>query len=153
MEIFKEIDETYEISTLGRVRNKKTGRFLKGGFDTRYYIVELQGKMYYIHRLIALKFIDNPDNLSDVDHIDGDKQNNKIENLRWVTHQQNNMNKRIQSNNTSGFIGVSFYKSRNKWVAQITVNKKIHLGYFATAELANEARLKYIADNNLVFFR
>jgi hypothetical protein len=154
MESFKDIDETYEVSNLGTIRNKKTGLILKGSLGKNgYRQVDLQGKMYSIHRLIALYHIDNPNNYPLVDHYDGDKQNNRLENLRWVTHQQNNMNAKIPSNNTSGFIGVSFHKSRNKWIAYITITKRIQIGYYATAELASEARKKYIADNNLKFFR
>ena len=152
MESFKDIDETYEVSNLGKIRNKKTGRILKGSIDSRgYRQVQLQ-KNYLIHRLIALHHIDNPNNYPFVDHYDGDKQNNKIENLRWVTTQQNNMNRGIRTNNTSGFMGVSF--ANNKWRARITVNgKQISLGFYATAELASEARKKYRIDNNLEFFR
>ena len=151
MESFKDIDETYEVSNLGRVRNKKTGRILKGSLHNGYQQVVLQKKTYLIHRLIALHFIDNPNNYPLVDHYDGDKQNNRLENLRWVTSQQNSMNRGIRTNNTSGFIGVSFRKS--KWIAQITVNKYRFLGYYDTAELASEARKKYRIDNNLEFFR
>lgn len=51
--------------------------------------MNLCGKTNYIHRLVAQTFIPNPDNLTDVDHIDGDKDNNNVENLRWCTHKQN----------------------------------------------------------------
>lgn len=48
-----------------------------------------QGKRKYVHRLVAQEFLDNPDNLSDVDHIDGDVKNNNVSNLRWVSHADN----------------------------------------------------------------
>jgi hypothetical protein len=66
-----------------------------------------------------------------VDHIDNDKSNNKIENLRETTVHQNQWNRRLDCRNKSGIKGVSFDKNRNKWVAEIrNNNKKIFLGRF-----------------------
>ena len=146
----EDIENTnYQVNILGEVRNKKTGKILKNYLSNGYYCVDL-GKQYNIHRLIALQFIPNPENLSDVDHIDGNKINNSIENLRWTSHQQNNMNLKIYSNNKSGFSGVGFHKAANRWQARIRVNKPIFLGLFDTAELAHEARQKYILDNKIL---
>ena len=54
-----------------------------------YIRVTMNGKQYYKHRVIALQFVPNPDCLSDVDHINRNRDDNHIENLRWCTHQQN----------------------------------------------------------------
>ena len=86
-----------------------------------------------------------------VDHKNGITTDNSIKNLRWVTPQQNIMNRGIHSNNTSGYIGVYFHNK--KWIAYITVNKRINLGSFATPDDASDVRNIYIADNNLEFFR
>jgi hypothetical protein len=154
MESFKDIDETYEVSNLGTIRNKTNGRILKGHIRRGYRQVKLHKKNWDLHRLIALHFIDNPNNYPFVDHYNGITTDNSIKNLRWVTPQQNIMNRGIQSNNTSGFIGVTFHKANKTYTAQITVNKQQRfLGQFATAELASEARKKYRIDNNLEFFR
>ena len=80
-----------------------------------------------------------------VDHIDGDTMNNRRSNLRICTRQQNNMNRRTYPNNTSGHRGVHHtserYKYKNRWLANIKVNRKlICLGYFATFEEAVAAR-------------
>lgn len=76
----------------------------------------------------------------DTDHIDGNKPNNQRNNLRMVTRSQNNANIRRAKNSTSGFKGVSFSKSRNKWSASISLNRKYFwLGYFNVAEDAYEA--------------
>jgi hypothetical protein len=75
-----------------------------------------------------------------VDHIDGNRQDNRIENLRRVTHQQNVWNRGMQRNNTSGFRGVSFDKRRQCWEANIRFNKvKQRLGRFDTPEEASAA--------------
>ena len=92
-------------------------------------------KTVKIHRLIAEYFINNPNNYPCVDHIDGDKQNNDIQNLRWVTYEQNNINKKTTK-------GYCWDKSMYCWKASIKINKKsIHLGYYNTKEEAREAYL------------
>lgn len=79
----------------------------------------------------------------EIDHISHNKNDNRKENLRIVTSQENMMNKNLYSNNTSGVAGVSFDKSCEKWFAQITLNgKHIFLGYFSNKEDAIKARLE-----------
>jgi hypothetical protein len=85
----------------------------------------------------------------EVDHINGDSLDNRVRNLRCCTRQQNGVNRGLQSNNTSGHIGV--YQSGNKWHAQITAGrKKIYLGGFDNKEDAIAARmaaeLKYFGE-------
>lgn len=87
------------------------------------------------------RFLMNPGEDLVIDHINRNRLDNRICNLRACTLQENNMNKSIQCNNTSGIQGVSWDKNRNKWLVHITVNRKqIHLGYFNTIEEAAEAR-------------
>lgn len=75
------------------------------------------------------------------DHIDGNGMNNQRSNLRVCTTAENQMNRGKQSNNTSGFKGVTRYKKQ--WQAQINVNKKLtYLGQFLTKELAHEAYIE-----------
>ena len=72
-----------------------------------------------------------------VDHINGDTLDNCKSNLRFCTLSENSINKKMQSNNKSGYIGVFFRKQRKKWVAQITTRRKQkHLGYFNLKEEA-----------------
>ena len=83
------------------------------------------------------------DNEKDVDHINHNLRDNRKLNLRIVTRTQNNMNRTLQSNNTSGVAGVTFHKDRNKWCARITINKQtINLGLFVNFQDAVEARRK-----------
>jgi hypothetical protein len=111
-EIWKDIEgyeQFYQISNQQRVKSLDRtvickdgqikpikGRILKQRVDNRgkgYYIVTLCRRAikvdFSIHRLVALAFIPNPDNLPEVNHIDGDTRNNDISNLEWCTHQQN----------------------------------------------------------------
>lgn len=84
----------YEVNKLGQVRNKKTGRILKQSIRKDGYRQVMLGRKtipLYIHRLVAIAFIPNKHNLSQVDHINGDKSDNTIENLRWVTASENSM--------------------------------------------------------------
>jgi len=79
----------------------------------------------------------------ELDHKDRNKLNNRKENFRPATHSQNSMNKDLQSNNTSGIIGVHWYSSKDKWASGIMLNRKqIHLGYYINKDDAIKARLK-----------
>lgn len=84
----------YYITTFGRVWSTNSNKWLKPtiqarGNHKRAYVSLGKGNKHYIHRLVAEAFIPNPDNLSEVDHIDTNGTNNHIDNLRWVTHTQN----------------------------------------------------------------
>lgn len=79
----------------------------------------------------------------DIDHINMDKKDNRIENLRLSTRSQNMFNRGKQLNNTSGYKGVSLHKPTGKWDARICVEKeKIYIGLFDTPELAHKAYCK-----------
>ena len=86
-----------------------------------------------------------------VDHINLNPLDNRKMNLRICTKQQNEMNRPLRNNNTSGITGVSLYKQTNKWRAYIEYNQKyIHLGLFDTKEDAIKARkqaeIKYFGE-------
>lgn len=98
IESWKEISNytNYEVSTLGNVRNKKTGRILKSSNRGGYYIVGLSNirtKTFQVHRLVAETFIENPENKAHVNHKDKNGLNNNISNIEWFTPKENNIHK------------------------------------------------------------
>ena len=146
-ELFKPIDgfDNYSISNFGNVKNSKTNRILKPGNDKKgYKLINLskngKSKSFTVHRLVGNAFLENPDNKQMIDHIDENKANNNIKNLRWATRKDNGYNRGKNINNKSGFKGVCFHKPSNKYIAQININGKTkHLGLFKTAEEASKA--------------
>lgn len=92
-------------------------------------------KLIIMHREIM-----NPLSTLEIDHINGNKLDNRRVNLRMATRSENSINKTKQINNTSGYKGVSWNKTLGYWHAYIKINKKrIHLGWFKTKEKAAEA--------------
>ena len=99
-----------------------------------YASTSIDKKSIKMHQLIGCKWHD---------HKNRNKLDNRRENLRPCTHKENDRNKSIKSINKSGFIGVYWDKSRNKWAARIKLNYKgIFLGRFTNKEDAIKARLK-----------
>ena len=104
-----------------------------------YIAIKIDRRLYLAHRL-AWFYVYGEFPPADIDHINCMKSDNRIVNLRLATSSENQMNVQIQSNNTSGFKGVTWHKKRGKWQAQSKLNGKYRfLGYFPSAEAASEA--------------
>jgi hypothetical protein len=150
MEVYKNIKEfeNYSVSNFGNVKNIITGRLLKLRIGRHGYCrVNLYKdgirKTMEIHKLVAEAFLENPQKKRCVDHINNDRTNNKVDNLRFATHSENRRNSSKYINNTSGVIGVYHDKKNNKWMARITINgKSKHIGYYDNLEEAKNARIK-----------
>jgi hypothetical protein len=160
MEEFKKIDDydNYSVSNFGSVRNDETGRIRKAGKNTWGYLqVQLSKngilKWFKIHRLVGIYFIENVNNYKEIDHINRDKLDNRVENLRWATRSQQEANKGKKQNTSSIYKGVLFDKHANKWCSRITIDKKTkYLGLFLTEIEAFDCRKNYIINNHLEQF-
>jgi hypothetical protein len=150
----------YSISSDGKARNDKTGRILRQ-YDSRGYRVikpmdrDLnKGVTKTVHRLMALAFIPNPENLPCVDHINGKREDNRVENLRWTPHTGNAQNRGLMSNNTSGHPGVYFHKPSKKWMAYFREGGRMYyLGLYKDFEDAANIRDMIAADSFGNYFR
>ena len=141
MEEYKPILDypNYEVSNFGNVRSFKYNetRLLKPFIDNHGYLgVKLcknnQIINKRIHRLVALAFLPNPDNKPEIDHIDRNKTNNVVSNLRWVTSSENNLNRR-----TRELLGITFNKKDRLFIVQFVRNKKKY--YFGCRKTLEEA--------------
>jgi len=117
----------YLIYQDGRVFSKNKNRFLVLSNNTYGYLyVKLykNGKKThsFIHRLIAIHYIPNPNNYPVIDHKDRNRQNNNIDNLRWCNHSQNMQNKGNNKTNTSGIKNIRFIESEKLWKYEKVVN-------------------------------
>ena len=93
MKDIKDYEGLYAITEDGRIWSYRSNRFLKpyvrkGYLRVKLYINGVE-KDFSIHRLVAFAYLPNPDNLPEVNHKDENKQNNCVDNLEWVTHQEN----------------------------------------------------------------
>ena len=131
--------ETGEFTWLINKGRAKAGSIARYSDSYGYLRIKINKKDYFAHRLAWLYvYGEFPEN--DIDHIDGDRSNNSISNLRKATRSENLQNLALSISNNSGFIGVHFKKSAKKYVARIRVEgRHKHLGYYDTAELASEA--------------
>ena len=86
--------EHYAINKKGDVLSIRRNKILKqaktgGNPGSRYPVVCIHQKALYVHRLVGITFIPNPDNKPEINHKDFNKENNSVENLEWVTHREN----------------------------------------------------------------
>lgn len=130
-----------------RFSGKVAGCQNQAGLNTKYVLIRVFGKPYLAHRLAWL-FSYGVWPEFHIDHIDGDGQNNSINNLRDVPPDVNGKNARRKKNNTSGVNGVYLHKQTGKWCAEghyteCGIKKKKYLGLFPCIKSAEAARLAW----------
>lgn len=127
MEVYKNIkeyDDIYRASSLGNIKSLRTNKILNqhigvNGYKTvalRKNSDDVKPKIFYVHRLLALTFIENENNYPVVDHIDGNKLNNDLSNLRWSTYSENVKNSHLTNAN---------YNNKKKEVYKMDINNNI----------------------------
>ena len=161
----KDYEGYYEVSNLGRIKSLartviNTGRVLKEKYNAfhlkrdGYHSVLLSKdgvkKTIQLHQLVAKAFIENKQNHRAVNHIDGNKLNNSVDNLEWVSYRENSCHY-YSNSNIGTIVGVHYRKERNKYCAHIHENgKKKWLGQYDNAEDAYQARVNYEKSNNIL---
>ena len=113
----------YEVSTNGQVRNRTTKKILKGRLSKNGYLqvsikIDATQKFCnrYIHRLVALHFIQNPNNKREVNHIDGNKENNTLSNLEWVTSSENQKHRHLIGNKKTSNRHIGMFNKKGEMV-------------------------------------
>lgn len=162
-EIWKHYIYNYEISNYGRLRNSITGKIRKNTFDKYGYVkIDItlgnnnKHKKIAIHRAVAQLFIPNPENKPQVNHIDGNKSNNNVDNLEWVTAKENifhSLNNSLQpTGERCSFSKLSQkevdyirnnYKKRDKIFGGKALAKKFNIDESIISEIINKKIWKY----------
>ena len=141
-ELLRTLDYTPETGEFRwRAGQHYVGRVAGSKAKSGYVAIQIHGQLYYAHRL-AWMYVTGAWPKADIDHINGDRSDNRLSNLREASRSQNNANQKLGGRNSSGYRGVSFHKASRKWNAQIHHNsRRIHLGLFESAEAAHTAYL------------
>lgn len=177
-EIWEKISELpYEISILGNVRRSadvpykhKNKEYVQPYLNNKgYWCINLYKNSkvhkFQIHRLVAIAFLPNPDNLPQINHIDGNTVNNDLGNLEWCTQKHNaqhawdtglHIERHVNAsgkrkNSTSNYKGVSWSEQRQRWCAYVGFNGKSYgIGRFKCELEAARAYDNFIKEKNLL---
>jgi len=121
----------YQVSNCGNVKNQITNKLMKLQVKCGYCKVSLVNKNsrngHFVHRLVALEFLDNPENKTDVNHKDKNKTNNNLSNLEWMTRQENNIHR---------CKGIKITSNKKKPILRIDSNTNQVLDKYNSIELA-----------------
>ena len=158
----KEYESFYEISNKGQVSNKR--KVLKthaqnSGYLQITFTVKGKSKKYLVHRLVAEAFIPNHYGKPVVNHKDGNKLNNSVDNLEWCTHSENILHARatelnpyntptlgVKKGKSSKFRNVTYDTNRNKWIGSVRHNKRTLGQKRFDTELEAAKHVNYLID-------
>lgn len=142
----------YQVSNLGNVKSLIKNKILKADIcGSFYYRVNLLGKKYYIHRLVAENFIEKKEGYNNVNHKNGIKTDNTLGNLEWCNIRENTSHNYLNKDKTSKYVGVHFRNDSNKWRASIRVDGKlVDLGTYKNELDASISYQKYLIENRIV---
>ena len=142
-------DDRYEVSDDGLIRNTETGRVLKqrdsNGYRTCYITRDGRTSCYMVHRVVAKAFVPMIEGKNVVDHINRDKTNNSVQNLRWTDTSQNNRNRSRFHSKTDGLHNIT--QNGNKFVVSFMQNRETTRKSFETQEEAIAWRDDFIERN------
>ncbi len=158
----KEFPNLYKVSNLGKVasyRKQLSTSIINSGYAR--VTLKIKGKAIarLLHRIIAEAFIENPENKREVNHIDGNRLNNMLSNLEWVTSSENKQHSRTTLGNVynmptkgmklgsdSKYHNVSFDSNRGKWVAGVRYEGRNHYQKRFTTEKEAARHVNWILD-------
>ena len=153
-EIWKPIvgyESYYEVSNFGRVKNTRFNKLKKSRIRAGYYSVTLfkEGhlKSISIHRAMAEAFLENKKEC--VNHIDGNRLNNNLDNLEWVSHRENSVHRDLKRKTKTGQANIILH-SNSFQVRVRHENKYIQLGSYGEIEDAIKVRDNFYQSNNIV---
>jgi len=153
-EIWKPIvgyEELYEVSNLGRVKNCRFNKIKKPRIRAKYYSVTLfkDGKLkdFTVHRMMAEAFLENKKEC--VNHIDGNRLNNNLNNLEWVSHRENSVHRDLKRKTKTGQPNIIWH-SNSFQVRVRHENKYVQLGSYRKIEDAMKVRDNFYQSNNIV---
>ena len=142
-------DDRYEVSDDGLIRNTETGRVLKqrdsNGYRTCYITRDGRTSCYMVHRVVAKAFVPMIEGKNVVDHINRDKTDNTVQNLRWTDTSQNNRNRARFHSKTDGLHNIT--QNGNKFVVSFMQNRETTRKSFETQEEAIAWRDDFIQSN------
>lgn len=167
-EIFKDVkgyEGVFQVSNLGNVKSLQrkafnghsmidikekilSQRLSSNGYPKVTFRNQERFHSPMVHRLVAEAFIQNPENKKQVNHINGNKSDNRVENLEWVSSMENCCHREIKKPNTSVYSGVHWDKKDNKWKATIRFEgRNKQLGSFDDELSAYNKRVQFETEN------